>query len=403
MKESRSKWLRLLALFGAFALLASACGSDATSDTAASSGDDAETATTAAGDDTATTHGDDTAMTDGECETVDDVSLQLQWFAQAQFAGYYAAVDEGIYAKHCLNVTIVEGGVDIVPQQQLGSGAVDYAISWVPKALVSRAEGVDIVNVAQILQRSGTLQVSFVSTGITGPADLAGKKVGSWGFGNEFELLAGSRANGVEPGTDYEIVQQNFDMLALINGEIDAAQAMTYNEYAQVLETVNPETGELFTEADLNVINWNDAGTAMLQDAIWASGERLADPAYQDQTVRFIAASVEGWAWCRDNADGCVADVLASGSTLGESHQAWQLNEMNKLIWPSPAGAGVMDKALWDQTIEVATSEGVLAAAPDDGAYTTEYAEKALALLGDLDVKGEGWTPATITLLEGGQ
>ena len=234
----------LFAVVAALALLATACG-----------GSDSEGASTSTSDSASTS--DDAAT----CDSVDDITLQLQWFAQAQFAGYYAAADEGLYAEHCLNVNIAEGGVDIVPQQQLASGAADFAISWVPRGLVSRGEGLDIVNIGQIFQRSGTLQVSFVDSGISGPADLAGRNVGSWGFGNEFELLAGSRSAGVEPGVDYEIVQQNFDMFALINGEIDAAQAMIYNEYAQVLETVNPDTGELFTADDLNVINWNDVGT----------------------------------------------------------------------------------------------------------------------------------------------
>ncbi|MEM9565783.1 MAG: ABC transporter substrate-binding protein [Actinomycetota bacterium] len=339
----------------------------------------------------------------GDCDSVDEVSLQLQWFAQAQFAGYYAAVDEGFYDAYCLDVTILEGGVDIVPQQQLASGAADYAISWVPRALVSRAEGVDVVNVAQIFQRSGTLQVSFADAGITGPADFAGRKIGSWGFGNEFELLAGGRTAGLEPDTDYEVVQQNFDMQALIAGEIDAAQAMIYNEYAQVLETVNPETGELFQPEDLTVIDWNDVGTAMLQDAIWADGSKLGDEAYDDQTTRFIAASIEGWAWCRDNADACVDVVLANGPTLGQSHQEWQLNEINGLIWPSPGGAGVMDQALWDQTIEIATAEGVLAAAPDADAFTTTYSEAAVDLVGDLDVTGDGWSRVEVELRENGE
>ncbi len=373
-QRSGRRWWRLLGLVLAVALIASACGDD----------------------------GEDTAAGGADCDTVDDVKLQLQWFAQAQFAGYYAAVDQGFYEAHCLNVEIVEGGVDIVPQQQLGSGAVDYAISWVPKALVSREEGIDIVNVAQIFQRSGTLQVSFADSGITSPEDFAGKKVGNWGFGNEFELLAGSRQAGLEPGTDYELVQQNFDMLALISGEIDAAQAMTYNEYAQVLETINEETGELYTADDLTVIDWNEVGTAMLQDAIWADGTRLGDEAYDDQTTRFVAASMEGWIWCRDNQDACVDVVLANGSTLGQSHQAWQLNEINKLIWPSPNRIGVMDTELWVQTLDVSLSEGVLASAPDNDAYATQYAVDALALLGDLDVEGNSWTPVTVTLNEGG-
>jgi len=226
----------------------------------------------------ATACGDDEAAVGvGDCDSVDSVSLQLQWLTQAQFAGYYAAADEGIYEKYCLDVEIREGGVDIAPHQQLASGAVDFAVSWVPKALVPREEGMDIVNVAQVFQRSGTLQVSWADAGINGPADLAGKVVGNWGWGNEFELLAGSRKAGLDPSSDYELVQQSFDMLALLNGEIDAAQAMIYNEYAQMLESTNPATGLRVTADDLSVIDWNDEGTAMLQDALWADGARLGE------------------------------------------------------------------------------------------------------------------------------
>ena len=166
------------------------------------------------------------------CETTTPVSLQLQWVTQAQFAGYFAAVDQGFYAAQCLDVTIVEGGVDIVPQQQLADGAVDFALSWVPKALASRQAGANIVNIAQIYQRSGTLQVSFKDKNIATSADFAGKKIGNWGFGNEFEIFAALTKAGIDPATGVELVQQQFDMAGLLAGDIDAAEAMTYNEYA---------------------------------------------------------------------------------------------------------------------------------------------------------------------------
>ena len=354
----------------------------------------------------ATACGDDEAAVGvGDCDSVDSVSLQLQWLTQAQFAGYYAAADEGIYEKYCLDVEIREGGVDIAPHQQLASGAVDFAVSWVPKALVPREEGMDIVNVAQVFQRSGTLQVSWADAGIDGPADLAGKVVGNWGWGNEFELLAGSRKAGLDPSSDYELVQQSFDMLALLTGEIDAAQAMIYNEYAQMLEATNPATGKRVTADDLSVIDWNDEGTAMLQDALWADGARLGNADYADITTRFVAASLEGWMHCRDNSAECVETVLNNGSSLGASHQAWQMNEINGLIWPSPDGAGVMDEGLWAQTVNVATSQGILASAPDSGAYTTEYAEAAVEMLKNrgVDTTGKNWRRVDVTLNPGGE
>ncbi len=338
------------------------------------------------------------------------VRLQLQWFKQGQFAGYIAAVEQGFYAERGLDVQILEGGVDIVPQTVLAQGQADFAIAWVPKALASREQGAGITDVAQIFQKSGTYQVSFADKGITTAADLRGKKVGNWGFGNEFELFAGMTKAGLTPATDVTLVQQQFDMQALLSGEIDAAQAMSYNEYAQVLEATNPATGQLYQPSDFSVIDWNETGTAMLQDAIWASTERLQDPAYQDLTTRFIAGSLEGWAYCRDNVESCRDMVVAAGSTLGASHQLWQVNEVNKLIWPAPAGAGMIDEAAWAQTVQVARTavnadgQTVLTRDPDPEAHTNTYVQRALdQLKGEgIDVTGSGYQPMQVTLNPGG-
>jgi NitT/TauT family transport system substrate-binding protein len=376
---------------------AAACGDDDDGDT---------TPTTAAGGSDTTAGGGD-----GACETTTPVKLQLQWFIQAQFAGYYAAIDKGFYDEQCLDVTIVEGGVDIVPQQQLADGAVDFALAWVPKALATREAGADIVNISQVFQRSGTLQVSFKDKNITSPADFAGKKIGNWGFGNEYEVFAAITKAGLDPATDVELVQQQFDMNALLAGDIDAAEAMTYNEYAQVLEAVNPDTGELYTPDDFNVISYEEEGVGMLQDAIWANGAKLAsDAAYKETAIKFVAASLEGWAYCRDNVEECRDIVVAKGSKLGASHQLWQMNEVNKLIWPAPNGVGMLDQAAWDRTVQIAQEtknlEGatVLTKAPEGTASTTDITMEALKLLDakGVDTKGAGYAPITVTLNEGG-
>jgi NitT/TauT family transport system substrate-binding protein len=394
---------RVVALAASGLLLLSACSSS--DDTATDSA--AETATESA--ETETT--EEAATDEGACTELTPVSLQLQWFVQAQFGGYYAAKDLGYYEDECLDVTILEGGLDIVPQTVLAQGGADFAISWVPKALSSREQGAGIVDVAQVYRTSGTLQVSWADSNITTAADLAGKKVGNWGFGNEYELFAGMTKAGIDPAGGVELIQQQFDMQALLNREIDAAQAMTYNEYAQVLETVNPDTGELYQPDDFNVINWNDEGTAMYQDAIWASEERLADAAYQDTTQRFVTASLKGWTHCRDNAQECADIITANGSKLGSSHQLWMMNEVNKLIWPSPMGIGVIEPELWSQTVDVALNtnnlEGatIITTAPPAEAYTNQYAEAANAALNaeGIDTTGDSFAPIEVTLNEGGK
>ena len=383
MRKSRIKFA--VAGLAALSLITAACGgSDSSSDT--------------------------TAAAQEGCTELTPVKLQLQWFIQAQFAGYFAAQDQGFYEAQCLDVQIVEGGVDIVPQQQLADGAVDFALSWVPKALASREAGANIVNIAQVFQRSGTLQVSFKDKNITSAADFAGKKIGNWGFGNEFEIFAALTKAGLDPAKDVTLVQQQFDMLGLLSGDIDAAEAMTYNEYAQVLEAVNPDTGALYTADDFNVVSYEAEGVGMLQDAIWADGNRLSDPAYRETAVKFVAASLQGWAFCRDNAEACRDIVVAKGSKLGASHQLWQMNEVNKLIWPSDMGAGMIDQAAWDRTAslsqETKNLEGstVLTAAPSADAYTNDIVTEALALLTELgvDTTGSAFTPIEVTLNEGG-
>ena len=405
---ARSRWTRVASLAAVGVLALSACGgSDSGSEETAAE----ETAAEEAAPDTATEEAEaEEAVTGEECTELTPASLQLQWFVQAQFAGYYAAKDLGFYEAACIDVTILEGGVDIVPQTVLAQGGADFALAWVPKALSSREQGAGIVDIAQVFQRSGTLQVAWADSGITSPADFAGKKIGNWGFGNEYEIFAALGKEGLDPASDVELVQQQFDMVALLNREIDAAEAMTYNEYAQLLEAVNPDTGELYQPEDFNVISYSEYGVGMLQDAIWASEERLSDPAYQDLAQRFVTASFEGWIYCRDNPQECADIVTANGSQLGASHQLWMMNEVNKLIWPSPNGIGIMDPAEWEQTVAISLNspnlEGatVITAAPSDTAYTNQFAEAANAALqaNGVDTTGDGFTPITVELKEGG-
>jgi NitT/TauT family transport system substrate-binding protein len=335
------------------------------------------------------------------------VSLQLQWVPQSQFCGYYAALDKGYWKEEGLDVTIKPGAVEIVPQQVVATGGAEFGVAWLPKVLASIEQGANLVNVAQPFQRSGTLEVSWKDTGITKPEDWKGKKVGTWGFGNEPELFAAMRKAGLDPNNkdDVTIIQQPFDMSLLLNRELDAAQAMTYNEYAQVLEAVNPATGQLYKPEDLNVINFQDVGTAMLQDGIFVRGDWIADAANQDTAVKFLKGVFRGWIYCRDNFDDAVNVVLKYGTTLGKGHQTWQLNEINKLIWPSPQGLGIMDPAAYKQTAEIAQQFAIIKAAPKDGLYVTTYAQKALDELKGMgvDVNGANYTPQTVQITKGGE
>ncbi|MEX0795299.1 MAG: ABC transporter substrate-binding protein [Acidimicrobiia bacterium] len=386
MKTQKTSWRKLLALMLAMAFVLAACGDDTV------------------GNGGTVDPGEGGEGGSEDCEELEEIRVQLQWVAQSQFAGYFVAKDLGFYEDECLDVEILEGAVEIVPQTVLATGGAEFGLAWVPKALVSREQGADIVNIAQVFERSGTLEVSFADSGIDSPEDWAGKTVGNWGFGNEYELTAAIELFGVE---DVELVGQNFDMLALLNRELDAAEAMIYNEYAQLLEAENPDTGELYQPEDFNVIDFNEVGTAMLQDAVWVNADWITEEGNEDVAVRFLKATFRGWIHCLDNFDECVEVVLDNGSTLGESHQAWQLNEILGLIFPASNGIGVMNEPLWDQTVEVATGqiEELEGVEVSGDAYRTDLAQQAVDELREegLDVRGESYERRDIELQPGGE
>ena len=336
-----------------------------------------------------------------------EVTLQLKWVTQAQFAGYYAAKAKGYYDRQGLDVNIKVGGPSITPEQVVVGGQAEFGINWLPSTLATRDKGGDIVNIAQVFTRSGMTEVTWKDTGIRTIKQLRGKKVGVWCCGNEFELYAALTKNGLDPKDkdDVQIINQPFDMNLFLQRQIDAAAAMTYNELAQVLETKNPKTGKLYTLRDLNVIKMEDVGTGMLEDGIFVRGDWIKDRANQETARKFLIASFQGWAYCRNNLRDCVNIVLKNGPTLPNGHQTWQMNEINALIWPAPRGIGVMDPAAFNRTARISKQFGVIKKAAGSAAYRSDIAKAAVAALRKqkVDVVGRSWKRATVKLTEGGK
>jgi NitT/TauT family transport system substrate-binding protein len=358
----------------------------------------------------------DTGSDSGDFEPITSIKLQLQWLPQAQFAGYYVALDQGYFEEEGFDsVEIIPSGGDIVPQDALANGDADFAVAWVPKVLGTlEATGVELTNVAQVFQKSGTLQVSFAGDGVEDVADFEGKRIGSWGFGNEWEIFAAMAAEGLD-ASSVSITTQGFDMNALLDGDVDAAQAMTYNEWAQILEVVNPATGELYQPEDFDVVSYEDTEGAMLQDALWADTARLDDPAYADATVRFLKAVTKGWIYARDFPEEAATIVYDAATNaelaypVGPTHQLWMMNEVNKLIWAG-GDFGVTDSAAWAKTVKGALSAvnqdglNLITAEPAASAYSNEYIEKALKELADEGIVVDGeYTPLDVVLTEGGK
>ena len=335
----------------------------------------------------------------------DKVTLQLKWVTQAQFAGYYAAKAKGYYSKLGLDVNIKPGGPNITPEVVVASGQAQFGLDWQGSLLSTRDKGGDIINIGQVFTRSGTTELTWKDSGLSSFCKLRGKTVGVWIGGNEFEQYAALRKCGLDPfnKSQVKIFAQPFDMQAFLKHEIDAASAMTYNELAQVLEQTNPKTGKLYQLKDLNVFKYDKLGTGMLQDAVFVRGSWIKGKKNQDIARRFLQASFQGWIYCRDHFRDCVNIVLNNGPTLGRGHQTWQMNEINKLIWPAKLGVGVINPAAAAQTVKVALQGKLIKKRPTKW-YRSDLAKAAVAALKKqgIDVNGTHWKPAVVHVTPGG-
>jgi NitT/TauT family transport system substrate-binding protein len=308
-----------------------------------------------------------------EARAADDITLQLKWVTQAQFAGYYVAQDQGFYDDAGLNVTIQPGGPDIAPPQVIAGGGADVIIDWMPSALASREKGVPLVNIAQPFQRSGMMLTCREETGIEEPQDLRGHTLGVWFFGNEYPFLAWMSKLGIPTdGSDngVEVLKQGFNVDPLLQEQAACISTMTYNEYWQVIDAgLSPD--------DLVVFKYEEQGVATLEDGLYVMEERLEDPAFVDQMARFVDASMKGWAWARENQEEAAMIVLENDATGAqtEKHQVRMMGEIAKLLGE---GGGVLDPADYERTVDTLLQGGsdpVITKKPT-GAWTHEVTDK---------------------------
>jgi NitT/TauT family transport system substrate-binding protein len=302
------------------------------------------------------------------------VVLQLKWVTQAQFAGYYVAQEKGYYKAAGLDVVIKPGGPDIAPEQVIAGGGADVIVDWMPAALASREKGNNLVNIAQTFKHSGLELTCRKETGIKTPADLKGKTLGVWFFGNEYPFLSWMSKLGLKTDSDIKVLKQGFNVDPLLQKQADCISTMTYNEYHQVLEAgVKAD--------DLVVFKYEDQGVATLEDGLYVEQDKLKDPAFVATMAKFVKASMMGWNDLAKDPKGAVAAVLkndASGQQT-EAHQATMVDEVSKLVDGSD---GTLDVAAADRTVATLLSGGsdpVITKKPE-GAWTDVVTKAAAAL-----------------------
>jgi len=292
----------------------------------------------------------------GHAHAADTLTLQLKWVPQAQFAGYYVADAKGFYADAGLNVTIKPGGPDINPSQVIAGGGADVIVDWMPSALAAREKGVKLVNIAQIFEKSGMQLTCRKDSGIASPAQFKGKTLGVWFSGNEYPFLAWMSKlklpiNGGPDGVT--VLKQGFNVDPLLQKQAACISTMTYNEYWQLIEAgMKPE--------QLNVFRYEDQGVATLEDGLYTTESKLADPVMAGVLAKFLKASLKGWQYAGEHQDEAVKIVLSNDTAGAQTatHQKRMMSEVAKLLGADMQRMGYLEPAAYERTVSELMSGG---------------------------------------------
>ena len=311
----------------------------------------------------------------GIASAADEVTLQLKWVTQAQFAGYYVALDRGFYDAEDLDVTIKPGGPEIAPTQVLAGGGADVTVEWMPAALAAREKGLAMVNIAQPFKSSGLMLTCRKDAGIESTADFRGKTLGVWFFGNEFPFLSWMSQLGIPTdgsANGVEMLKQGFNVDPILNGQAACVSTMSYNEYWQIIDAG-------LSPSDLKLFKYEDQGVATLEDGLYVLEQRLEDAAFRDKMVRFVRASMKGWKWAEDNPRQAALIVLDYDETGAqtEKHQVRMMGEIAKLTAGSNGSLNPRDYERTVASLLSGGSDPVITKKPS-GAWTHIITDKAL-------------------------
>ncbi|WP_019586030.1 ABC transporter substrate-binding protein [Deinococcus apachensis] len=323
------------------------------------------------------------------------VKVQLKWFPQAQFAGFFVAQAKGYYKAEGLDVQFLPTG-DQSPIQTVATGTADFGTTWITDLLTARAQGIPVVHIAQLFQKSGYTLVALKSSNITKPQDFKGKRVGVWPSGNEYPAVALLKKYGMTTSLDSTVsnpsvqaVTYPFDPSIVFPDKVDLVSAMTYNEIDQIV-------GLGYSLDKLRIFRTADYGINLLEDLMFTTDRTLKTANFkgsgqsgQQIAAKLVRATLKGWNYAVTHQAEAVNIVLplcgntckGSGTRAdAKSHQTWQMAEVAKLYNTGPTTrgqAGYLDPTVYRNNVALLKSLGILKADPDAGAVTYSVWEAA--------------------------
>ncbi len=290
------------------------------------------------------------------------VAFIPQWTPQAQFAGYYVAYEKGFYRKNGIDLNLLQGGPDYPASAFLAEGKADFATLWLSNAIRMRASGHEVINIAQITQRSALILVAKRANNIRTPQDMNGKKVSLWG--EDFQIQP--KAFFKKYNLQVKVIPQTFSVNLFLRGGIDVVSAMWYNEYHTILNAgLNPD--------ELTPFFFHDHGLNFPEDGIYVLKKTFKkDPALCNA---FVGASMEGWRYAfshpQESLDIVLRHILREKIPANRIHQKWMLDRMKDLILPPDHSIpmGVLEASDYARVAGELKKSGLIKEMPDYNSF----------------------------------
>lgn len=292
-----------------------------------------------------------------ESTSLAKVTYLPHWIPQAQFAGYYMAAEKGFYRQHGLDVAILDGGPRKTVRQALASGEATFASHFLSSALNMRDDGLPLVHLAQITQRSALMIVAHKSHGIHSVKDLDGKKITLWA-----DFTAQPQALFRKHHLRVKAITQGPTINLFMRGGVDASSAMVYNEYHLFLNSG-------LDENEVTVITYDQHDLDFPEDSVLCLAETAR--ARPDTCRAFVRATLEGWRYVLNNREESLGAVMRrteqARTGTNRSHQRWMLERMCELIQPvKPATEmGALPREAYERVVrELKNCEQIRSAPP---------------------------------------
>ena len=299
-----------------------------------------------------------------ESKELNDVSVNLKWLHQAQFAGNYVAEAKGYYKDEGINISILRGGVDSPAIARVLSGEADFGIAGADDLIVSIDNGEPIKAIAAIYKLSPVVYFSLSESNITTPYDFVNKTIGiKPGTGTDYSYIAMLGKLNINRSEITE-VDVGYDLSLLYNGDVAVWPGFRINE---------PHVAE---QAGYNVslIRPEDWGVIMYADVLFTTLDFIDEN--PEIVEGFVKATLKGWEYAIENEEETIDITMNYVEDDNREHQEFMLSESIPLIHTGTSKLGYMKQEIWESIINILILNEVISTEPSiESIYTNEFIE----------------------------